>query len=123
MTKVKIEDLTDEQLDYFCAIAQGWIKGNYKPNVVLWKIGDNQFTEDYCPTTNATQCMEIMELEKINVKFVSSGKWEAYEYINYWHIGMPIYATGATAKQSIIRCFIKYKLGDSVDIKNDRQDN
>lgn len=111
--KVKIEKLTDAQLDHFCAIAHGWTKANYKPNVVLWLIGADNFIGNYHPTTNATQCYEIQEREKIGVVPLTSEIWESEKSISPMEI---IVLYGATAKQAIIRCFVKYKLGEEVEV-------
>jgi len=106
--KTKIEDLTDEQLDYFCAIAQGW---NQKYG--YWFNEKNKRVSaffGYHPTTNATQCYEIMEREKMEVK-QKGGRW----FAKIDNEAVFSSAFGATAKQAIIRCFVKSKLGEEVD--------
>lgn len=116
MPKVKIEDLTAAaQLDHFCAIAQGWYKSNDK-NWWLSKTNsdDGVLVIDYHPTTNATQCNEIQEREKISINWEYDA-WEARKD-NYDEPHNDFIATGKTAKQAIIRCFVKSKLGDEVEV-------
>jgi len=116
----KIEDLTDEQLDHFCAIAQGWeIKES--ESGVYWNNGKkhlyaiNGMIGDKCrPTTNATQCMEIQECEKISVNFEFEGCWSADNY-NVANETRDSATHGTTAKRAIIACFVKSELGEEVD--------
>jgi len=111
MPKVKIEDLTNEQLDHFCAIAQGWFASEDGRWWDKKESTERYAIRFYHPTTNAAQCMEIMEREKWAVMFDRnidlwvSTRSELYKFDE---------ATGVTAKQAIIRCFIKSKLGDEV---------
>jgi len=104
--KTKIEELTDEQLDHFCAIAQGW---TFAECFNAWFVIGKFVAVDYHPTTNAAQCMEIQEYEKINVRFSDKFQcWQAF-------CGKVNAVSGTTAKTAIIRCFVKSKLGEDVD--------
>jgi len=116
--KTKIEDLTDEQLDHFCAIAQGWTKEYSDSSGCFYWVLDNvslwvaEGTRQYCyhPTTNAVQCMAIQECEKIGVIYrIHALNWYAQDNNGGSH------GYGETAKQAIIRCFVKSKLGKEVD--------
>jgi len=115
-TKTKIEDLTDEQLDHFCAIAQGW-KIKESESGTYWNNGKKHLYaitgiigDKYHPTTSAAQCMEIQEREKISVNYHNA----CIATIDK-KTGGVFKGTGATAKQAIIRCFVKSKLGKKVD--------
>jgi len=113
--KIKIEELTDKQLDHFCAIAQGWKKVEYylydywvKDDIFKYNIGD------YHPTANAVQCDEIQEREKISVNFEFEGCWSADNY-NIADDTRDSATHGATANRAIIACFVKSKLGEEVN--------
>jgi len=108
--KTKIEDLTDEQLDHFCAIAQKWKRiSNYANPYYIKANGTQIFCDNYHPTANAVQCMAIQECEKISVRFSDKFQcWQAF-------CGKVNAVSGTTAKQAIIRCFVKSKLGEEVD--------
>jgi len=120
--KTRIEDLTNKQLDYFCAIAQGWKKEYSESsgcfywtlnNVSLWVVhGIHKYC--YHPTTNAEQCMEIMERKKISVNFEFEGCWSADNY-NVADATRDSVMHGTTAKRAIIACFVKHELGEEVD--------
>jgi len=108
--KTKIEDLTDEQLDYFCAIAQGWKEGRGVVDGLVWYDG-NKWHKNYHPTANAAQCMEIMEGNRIGVTYNPCDKnWVIFDITNK----LPA-ARGNKVMQAIIRCFVKSKLGEEVD--------
>jgi len=112
--KTKIKDLTDEQLDHFCAIAQGWVESGI---VIPCWVNKGKYVidcADYHPTTNAAQCMEIQEREKISVNFEFEDCWSADNY-NIADDTRESATHGTTAKQAIIRCFVKSKLGEEVD--------
>jgi len=117
--KTKIEELTDEQLDHFCAIAQGWHidDDNQAKGHKAWFDSDNLsvcLVAFYRPTTTARQCMAIQEREKISVNFEFEGCWSADNY-NIADDTRESATHGTTAKQAIIRCFVKSELGEEVD--------
>jgi len=96
--KTKIEDLTDEQL-----------------NFLAWKLSKRKESpEFYRPTTNAAQCDEIQEREKISVNFEFEGCWSADNY-NVADNTRDSATHGATAKRAIVSCFVKSELGEEVD--------
>jgi len=112
--KTRVEELTDEQLDHFCAIAQKWKRISNHANPYYIKANGTQiFCDNYHPTTNAAQCMAIQEREKISVNWEYDA-WEA-EKDNYEEPHNDFMATGSTAKRAIIACFVKSKLGEEVD--------
>jgi len=121
MPKIRIEDLTDAQLDHFCAIVQGYQEGfSEVAQKKVW-LTPSEGWVDYNPTTNAAQCDEIQERDKIGVYFTGNenGDWIASIVSIKNDCGTKIIKqVGTTAKQAIIRCFIKSKLGDEVDCEN-----
>jgi len=107
---VRIEDLTDKQLDYFCAIAKGW-KKLYEEEWHSLENGYELDCENYRPTTDAEQCMDIQECEKISVIFVRNNVLATIERDDKKCEN----AIGTTAKRAIIACFVKSELGEEVD--------
>jgi len=113
LTKEQASTLSGNELDEAVALAQGWVKANYKLDVVMWLVGDNGFIEDYHPSTNGTQCMAIMESERIGVFFADNkqGDWLASMIFMSQEKGTTITkVTGETAMIAICRCFVMSKL-------------
>jgi len=95
--------------NHFCAIAQGWTL-DYQGR---WHDKNSNFMSfaiAYYPTTNATQCDEIQDSEKIGVIYrIHALDWYAQDNNGGSH------GYGTTAKRAIIACFVKSKLGEEVD--------
>jgi len=84
---------------------RGWITPCSQSGFPNW----HEDCENYHPTTNAEQCMEIQECEKINIRFSDKFKcWQAF-------CGKVNTVSVNTAKRAIIACFVKSKLGEEVD--------
>ena len=106
ITKEQIMNATGNELDELVALAQGWVAIKNRHGCPEWISKENQYksmAEHYYPSTSATQCMEIMEREKINLKMQRSGKWLAGDFSDCW-------ATGETIMIAAMRCFCLSKL-------------
>ena len=104
MTEREIINLSGYELDKAVLIALG-----FKTDKELkWlstdpATGISFLNDNYHPTTNGTQCMAIMEREKISVAPCAQNLWEA-EFVDNEH-GF-ITAQGKTASEAILRCFL-----------------
>jgi len=109
--KTRIEDLTDEQLDHFCAIAQGWKRiSNYANPYYIKANGTQIFCDNYHPTTNAAQCMAIQENAKIGTFYIAEhDMWVAMTDCNNAK------CADKHQKRAVAACFVKSKLGEEVD--------
>ena len=113
LTQEQVLHLSGDELDEAVALAQGWNKVdfNHDENFAVWGYTDNDGDERemwywYHPSTNGSQCMEIMERERIGVNFNNNGAiaWMS----NKGLIGGTI--EGETAMIAICRCFVLSKL-------------
>lgn len=111
MTKEQVMNATGSELDELVALAQGWHIASMRNDNPVWGWSDSdggefELWEWYHPSTNGTQCMEIMQREKIGVIPV---------YIDHvWHweatLTYKASATGETTMIAICRCFVLSKL-------------
>jgi len=110
ITKEQVMTATGSELDELVALAQGWYKST---DNCFWMSKQDQDDDilvvDYHPSTTGTQCMEIMEREKISVTFELDGCWSADNY-NIEDNTLESVAMGETAMIAICRCFILSKL-------------
>ena len=107
VTEERIRKATGNDLDELVALAQGWEK--IQNNVFVDKNKFGICVEDYRPSTNGSQCIEIMQREKISVTFEFDGCWSADNY-NVEDSTRESVAIGETAMIAACRCFCLDKL-------------
>jgi len=114
LAKEQVMNLSGSELDKLVATANGWGKTYFNDDD--FGDGDDYWccpkedrrvccVKDYHPTTNGTQCMEIMQRERIEVKS-KDGHW----FAKIDNEAMFSSATGETAMIAICRCFVASKL-------------
>lgn len=86
MAKIKIDDATNEQLDYAVAVAQGW-REFFIDDFVLDDKSNVAWTESICPgrlryslasykpTTDQAQCGELIDEFMIGLQSTKLGDW------------------------------------------------
>jgi len=106
LAKEQVMNLSGSELDEMVALAQGWIKSGM---VIPCWVNNGKYiidVTDYHPSTNGTQCMEIMEREKIDVSFKTmngNGRWLSC-------IDIYFFVAGKTPMEAACRCFVLSKL-------------
>ena len=63
---MKVEKLTNEQLDHWVARAQGW----EVEDAVWMPESVNIPAKDYTPTTNGQQCFDLIEKFQFDLRFI-----------------------------------------------------
>jgi len=109
ITKERVLNATGSELDEMVALAHGWVKTNQKTTFVVWQenLADGGIVEKwykYHPTTNGTQCMEIMGREKIEAKPKTEGWFAKIDNDDCFAS-----SRGETAMIAICRCFVLSK--------------
>jgi len=119
ITKEQVMNASGSELDELVALAQGWEKQSrryarrYAPETWNARDGYVMDVSDYHPSTNGSQCMEIMEREQMGVFFADNkhGDWLASMIFMSQEKGTVITkAVGDTAMIAICRCFVVSKL-------------
>jgi len=117
--KVKISDLTNEQLDRLCAEAQGWEKST--TNSIWWykekSIGKypQARIDTYSPTSNDAQAMALVKKLLIDLEWFSehAGEgpyWVACLQDSVW------YMRGDNPNIAICRAVVAAKFGEAVEV-------
>ena len=95
------------------ALAQGWHKGGYGVSAWFDRIDHQQYhVKEYHPSTNGSQCMEIMEREKISTTHKihrGTGRW-MWMSSCYNGAADEFFGWGETAMIAICRCFVLSRL-------------
>lgn len=120
--KVKTSELSGVQLDVAVAIAiGGHITRAQDAQVYL--NGMHQLCGEenkrhsryvFSPSTNWSQCGNLIEAEGIEFKWVSDATLEAHSYLHDPHYGY-----GLTHQEAACRLIVASKLGDEVDIPDE----
>lgn len=104
--ELRFDNLTNEQLDYFVALAEGILEGMPKESKsrywTLADIGDKMVPDDWRPTVNESQARPIIEREGIWIT-QDSGRFKA--------TCRQTSASGDTALVAAMRCFVALKYG------------
>lgn len=107
--KVKVTELSGAALDWAVANATG----DFTPNKHFDDEGNLQrWVEHYSdcrPSTDWSQGGPLIEREKIAIDF-DHDVWNASKYDTNWYI------SGPTPLIAAMRCYVRNKLGDEVDI-------
>jgi len=101
--------LSGDELDYAVAIADKLLDNPLDKDMLRY------VKEKYHPSTNGSQCIEIMEREKISVtpsEHENGDSWESEKVISSlkYYSDIFIHATGKTPNEAILRCFLLSKL-------------
>lgn len=122
MSKVKVSDLTNEQLDEWVARTRGWKIGHLAGNKNLpsyWMRGDNVVypTPDYSPTSNPAQWVELIEDLLVDVYHIEQGNaFEAQRHMdNYKKV---VYGYGPTPAIAICRAVVASVFGEYVEVED-----
>jgi len=105
ITKEQVLNATGSELDELVALAQGWAKSG---RVIQCWVSNRRYVVDcvdYTPTTNGTQCIEIMEREKIEVKPKVEGWLAKIDNDDCFAS-----SRGKTTMIAICRCFVLGRL-------------
>ena len=110
LTKEQVLNLLGNELDEAVALAQEWHKDDdaQAKGYKAWYNNENlsvNLVVTYKPSTDGSQCMEIMERESVNCYhqgLIMPPQWKAC-ILNYT-------AYGETAMIAICRCFVLSKL-------------
>ena len=105
LTKEQVMNATCSELDELVALAQGWHKGEGVVDGLVWFDGE-QWHKYYNPSTNGSQCMALMERERVSVWDEMGMCWCAS--IDPMD-GGSTKAIGETAMIAICRCFVLSK--------------
>ena len=113
---MKLTELTDEELDRYCALAQGWKEVAVAPNLLFWVEGDIDdpnmviLQENYHPTSNKAQAFKLMEKFEMHVdvtdKMTTAVIWEG-------RVRTEQYA--GTPQRAICLAVVASKYGEEVD--------
>lgn len=116
--KVKTSEMTELQLDWAVARAEGFDAQLYeKKRIALIDKNKNTFLREYSPSTNWAQGGPIIEREKLGVHPVYQG----YEVI-YWSAVREYGESrrnGPTPLIAAMRCYVASKLGTEVEVPDE----
>jgi len=106
ITKEQALNTSGSELDEMVALAQKYQKGfSQGLNQDVWLTREGDWIANYSPTTNGTQCMEIMQREGVEVKPKVINWFAKIDNEDVFSL-----ATGDTAMIAICRCFVLSKL-------------
>ncbi len=123
--QVNVNEVSGQILDYLAAKCLGYtltsdgISNLLERGRELLILGPNSSSLSFSPSTNPAHAWPIIELDRIWIKFpfMVEGDVEAI----HGHFGFPkiINAFGPTALIATMRCFVKSKFGNTVEIPDD----
>jgi len=110
LTKEQIMSATGSELDEMTALAMGWVKTEKHSDYIVWHdpVKNTNMWDWYHPSTSGSQCMEIMQREKIGVWNDMGICWVAS--IDPIGGSQSTKATGETAMFAVCRAFVLSKL-------------
>lgn len=124
--KIKIEDLTDEQLDEWAALAQGWEEDEFEEHGQVyseWKYAGGYISKDkYTPTTNPAQWARLIERFEIwlsNDNTDCDNRWIATTKETHVVGGKDLAGYGPTPAIAICRAVIASVYGDEVEVSDE----
>lgn len=113
--KVKTSELSGVQLDVAVALALEMTGGDLR---VRGGYGCSYYNgsglKTFSPSTDWSQCGNLIEAEGIEFKWVSDATLEAHSYLHDPHYGY-----GLTHQEAACRLIVASKLGDEVDIPDE----
>jgi hypothetical protein len=118
---MKVSELTGSDLDYWVALAQGWVqlRGWWYTNERCWVRDSTSYSvsgiaespRPYTPSTNGQQCMELIEKFIQYHRRVKSGWCAVIKHDNKYY--------GSTPQEAICRAVVASVYGDTVPDKGE----